>query len=220
MDLIKIDNELKMSTREIAKLTKKRHDNVLRDTREMLSKLKLDSSNLRSAYTTKQGKEFEEFLLNEELVLTLISGYSVELRNAIIKRWQELERKSHPSRKESRQLSKESFTPMVEAVKTTRELLGKQVEPHHFMIESKLIAMVLTGMTPDKYRKLKEVGSFRESLSVEELGWLNRLQCINTGLIHASWEYPRRKEYLMNYHETHKNSFQIVRGSKQLAKAA
>ena len=38
-NLMKIEQSLTMSTREIAELTNKRHDNVMRDTREMLLEL-------------------------------------------------------------------------------------------------------------------------------------------------------------------------------------
>lgn len=96
-----------MSSREIAQLTEKRHDHIIRDIRRMLEDLGEEigapkfggtSSEVptvqgfkESVYLDVQGKERPEILLNFELTMTLISGYNVVLRNRIIKRWQELE---------------------------------------------------------------------------------------------------------------------------------
>ena len=92
-----------MSSREIAELTEKRHDNVIRDIRRMFKDLELeipkkeDSSNLGNDHHSDFRAIFDyrnfvsEILLNFELTMTLISGYNVVLRNRIIKRWQELE---------------------------------------------------------------------------------------------------------------------------------
>ena len=96
-----------MSSREIANLTEKNHQHIMRDIRRMLedlgaeigaSKFGRTSSEApavqgfkESVYLDVQGKERPEILLNFELTMTLISGYNVILRNRIIKRWQELE---------------------------------------------------------------------------------------------------------------------------------
>ena len=92
-----------MSSREIAELCEKRHDNVIRDIRRMFKDLELeipkkeDSSNLRNDHHSGFRAIYDyrnlvsEILLNFELTMTLISGYNVVLRNRIIKRWQELE---------------------------------------------------------------------------------------------------------------------------------
>lgn len=96
-----------MSSREIANLTGKNHQHIMRDIRRMLedlgeeigaSKFGRTSSEAptvqgfkESVYLDVQGKERPEILLNFELTMTLISGYNVVLRNRIIKRWQELE---------------------------------------------------------------------------------------------------------------------------------
>jgi hypothetical protein len=90
-----LDNVQTMSSKEISVLTGKRHDNVLRDTRNMLQELDLPI-NSKMSYKEYQILEDDkgriaEILLNKELTLTLVSGYNVKMRHAIIKRWQELE---------------------------------------------------------------------------------------------------------------------------------
>lgn len=88
------DGPLTMSTVEIADLTGKRHDNVLRDADKMLEEL-ADGGALKfeGSYKTAQGKEVRCLNLPKRETLILVSGYSVELRARIIDRWQELEAK-------------------------------------------------------------------------------------------------------------------------------
>lgn len=79
-----------MSSREIAELTGKRHDNVMRDIRNMMSDLGV----LKSEDTYRHqsnGQEYSMFNLNKEETLCLVAGYHAKLRMAIIKRWSELE---------------------------------------------------------------------------------------------------------------------------------
>ena len=95
---------LSMTSQEIAQLTGKRHGDVIRDIQNMIVELyglDKDDANLRhkvKQYVTKVEFDnrgyFSLIELNEELTLTLTSGYSVLQRNAIIKRWQELEAKN------------------------------------------------------------------------------------------------------------------------------
>lgn len=81
-----------MSSLEIASLTEKRHDHVIRDIRHMIAELK-DAPNLGDQFLdVKDGRGYtSEFQLDRELTETLITGYSVVLRNRVIKRLRELE---------------------------------------------------------------------------------------------------------------------------------
>lgn len=82
---------LTMSSREIAELTGKEHKNVLADIRKMLQDLELTSADFSANLPDAYGRQQQIFNLNKELTLTLVAGYNVKLRLAIIKRWQELE---------------------------------------------------------------------------------------------------------------------------------
>jgi phage regulator Rha-like protein len=82
---------LTMSSREIAELTGKRHDNIVRDIRNMLAELG-DASDLRDVVETKDARGYtDRFNLPKDLTITLVSGYNVQMRYAITKRWMELE---------------------------------------------------------------------------------------------------------------------------------
>ena len=92
-----------MSSREIAELTGKQLSHIHRDFKTMMNDLGVTESGVLTinGASSKYGSAFDYELdaqgrislinLNQELTLTLVSGYSAKLRNAIIKRWQELE---------------------------------------------------------------------------------------------------------------------------------
>lgn len=83
-----------MSSREIAELTGKRHDHVMRDIRAILVELHGEGGvpKFGDTYLNEQnGQSYPVFHLPKRETLILVSGYSVELRARIIDRWQELE---------------------------------------------------------------------------------------------------------------------------------
>lgn len=91
MNMIKHDQNLTMSSREIAELTCKEHKNVTRDIRVMLDELNLDALKFEHIYFDAQNRKQTEYKLDRNLTLTLVSGYNIKLRHAIIKRLDELE---------------------------------------------------------------------------------------------------------------------------------
>ena len=85
-----------MSSLEIAEITGKRHDHVLRDIAKMVTALESRSPNLGSQivhtqYRDSRGKSQPLVIIDKELTFTLLSRYSFELSNMIVKRWLELE---------------------------------------------------------------------------------------------------------------------------------
>lgn len=85
--------EQTMSSREIAELTGKRHDHVMRDTREMLAELHGAEAapKFGGSYLGKDGTTRPCFNLPKRETLILVSGYNLSMRARIIDRWQELE---------------------------------------------------------------------------------------------------------------------------------
>lgn len=84
-----------MTSSEIAELTGKLHKNVIRDIREMLDELEKHGSDLSHVREDKDARDYtENFHLDRELTETLITGYSIPLRNKVIKRLHELEKRA------------------------------------------------------------------------------------------------------------------------------
>lgn len=82
MNLALLQNTPTMSSREIAELCDKRHDNVMADIRKMLDELDIYAPDFSGAFITEQGNQYE--------CLILVSGYNVKIRTEIIDRWQQL----------------------------------------------------------------------------------------------------------------------------------
>jgi len=90
----------KMSHHEIAKLTGKKPEHVVRDIDSMLQALVIHYPELddydckefsikRKVYNGRV--VIDEILLDQDLTMTLITGYSIPLRHKVAKRWRQLE---------------------------------------------------------------------------------------------------------------------------------
>lgn len=80
-----------MSSRELASLTGKRHDNVRRDILAMLSDLGADVLKFEDIYLDGRNRRQTQYLLDREHTDCLLAGYSAPLRMKVIRRWRELE---------------------------------------------------------------------------------------------------------------------------------
>ena len=89
--------EQTMSSFEIAKLTGKRHDNVMRDIRELnkgyekLHLLKIELKHRISDLGEGRQRKDPYFELTKMQTFDLLTGYNTELRIKVNRRWAELE---------------------------------------------------------------------------------------------------------------------------------
>lgn len=89
--LVNLDMQT-MSSREIAELTGKEHRHVKRDCEVMLVELELSLEGYAQNWTHPQNSQtYVEYLLPRDLVETLITGYNIKLRHAVLNRLRELE---------------------------------------------------------------------------------------------------------------------------------
>ena len=119
---------LTMTSREIAELCEKRHDNVMADCRKLADFYAQTYSPEKSGefvksttYTDSTGRGLPCFELNKQACLDLVTGYSLPHRHAVNRRWRELEaEKAQPkelSRLEILKLAMESEQARIEAEK-------------------------------------------------------------------------------------------------------
>lgn len=81
-----------MSSQDIAAVIEKRHDNVMRDIRELISNNVIDSLNFEEiSLPDSYGRMQPAYLLDHDSILTLITGYDQHRRKAVVTRWRELE---------------------------------------------------------------------------------------------------------------------------------
>ena len=87
------EHKEKMTSLEIAEVTGKQHQHVMRDIRAILSQ-GVDASNFGlTSYTDKSNRQSPCYELTKKGCLILASGYDALLREKIINRWEELETK-------------------------------------------------------------------------------------------------------------------------------
>ena len=131
-------NQKYMSSRLIADLTEKRHPDVKRDCEVMFQGLGIDTRKFAHIYLDSMNRQQTEYLLDEELTMTLVTGYNIVLRNRVIKRWKELEL----------QVNQPSYTiddPIKRAEKWIEEAREKQTVIEQLEIQAPKVAFV------DKY---------------------------------------------------------------------
>lgn len=130
---------LTMSSREIAELTGKKHNNVTRDLRRVLDALSksdqiksdpmsFEPETYATTYLDSYQRSQIEYLLPKDLTLTLVSGYNAALRHSIIQRWMELEAAVTPNFSDPVQ-SARAWADAMEARRTAeRELSHSRLE--------------------------------------------------------------------------------------------
>lgn len=79
-------NDLKTNSRMVASMFKKRHDNVLRDIREIIAQIPDNFSRLifeEAKYIDKQGKTRESYEMTKDGFMLLVMGYNTKEAMAI-----------------------------------------------------------------------------------------------------------------------------------------
>ncbi|EFV5955759.1 TPA: Rha family transcriptional regulator [Shigella sonnei] len=101
-----VDNTkpLTMSSRQIAEFTNKKHSNVMRDIREMYESLGIIDQ-LKTEFVERinnLGYAVKEpvYHLDEEMTLTLVTGYDVKRRMVVIQEWKRLKEENEKLRQE------------------------------------------------------------------------------------------------------------------------
>ena len=148
-----------MSSREIATLCDKRHDNVMADIRKMLNELGLYAPDFSGTYTTEQGNQYECFNLPKRECLILVSGYNLKLRTKIIDRWQELEQATTPRLPQTYLEALRALADEVEAHEHTQQQLAI-AEPKVQYFDKLVERNLLTNFTTTA----KEFGVKRKDL--------------------------------------------------------
>ena len=194
MNILQTNNSQTMSSREISKLTNKRHDNVMSDIRIMLESLEIQSPDFLGDYKDSKGRTYQCFNLPKRETLILVSGYNIQLRAKIIDRWEELERKELSKNNfiSARKVSKDEFLPMTNAIAEAHE----EIKPYHFSNEADLINRIILGCTASKYRKDNDIEkgeAIRDYFTQCQVDCVVALQRANTVYIEDGLDFQERK---------------------------
>jgi len=194
-----------MTSREIAELTDKRHDHVMRDIR----KLKEQLGSMFVGYPQmwghpQNGQTYEEFALDKDTTLTLLLGYDAVARMKVVKRWQELEAKEQAFDPAS--LSRMDILKL--AMQTEEERLRLEQEKHKLeqQIETeaprvafaKQVEIAPDAISVAQAAKILGTGQQRLFAFLREIGWITRYnepyqEKIEAGLLDVklgNWQHP------------------------------
>jgi phage regulator Rha-like protein len=167
MYLLVVDGKRVMDSRDIATLTKKRHDNVLRDIRDIQSRIK-DALIFEGIYLDRYGKERPLYKLPYRETMILLSGYSVELRAKVIDRWIQLEKRQQSVRDESKK-TRNQFTEMLKEHGYTKP--GHYIQTTIQMKNTLGITAKKDSMTELELKKVRAAEAMADLLIDEETGY-------------------------------------------------
>lgn len=180
-ELAQVEVSLAMTSREISDLTGKEHFNVLTDIRQMLDSLQIDHLENQATYFDKQNRKQTEFVLGEELTLTLISGYSVLLRNTIVRQWIEFRSLIRTQQLLIEKQAEERATLISEKLKVVQEAKASQA------LSLRTANDMLAAVTPGKLPKIIK----------DDPEWKDR--CIRT--LDAFLKDPKLSTHYANEHD-------------------
>jgi len=113
MNLITTNTSATMSSREIAELTEKRHDNVTQLIRRLIADQIL-TPEIQELDYEHRGNTYKQFHLNKRDSLVVVARLSPEFTAAVVDRWQELEASQTPKPMTTLEMIAGMATSMVE----------------------------------------------------------------------------------------------------------
>jgi Rha family phage regulatory protein len=194
-----------VSSRKVAEIFNKRHDNVLRDIEIIKnSLLKIEepnwNKNFIESFYGDRGKKYPEYLLSRDGFTLLAMGFTgkkaVQFKVAYINCFNEMEqliKSRYIARLESRELT--------DAV----QLLHDPPKHYHFSNEYDMINKIVLGMRSREFKLKhgipKDEQSIRPWLSLQEIQAIEKLQGFDKHLAKVIPDYRQRQKYLQDYFE-------------------
>lgn len=201
---------LSMSSLEIAELTGKQHNHVIRDIEKMFKDLEIDASNFGSIYKDAYKRDKKCYNLDKHYTMVLMTGYSVILRDKVLRRWQALEDKEIKRVAdelrliEERKDSKQLFRKMTDVIKATNDENGHTADKWLYVNEANMINNIIFGMTSAKIRQSRNVPKdalIRDYMGSAELELINELQNANALYYQDGDSFADRKRKLKKRYE-------------------
>ncbi len=203
-----------VSSRKVAEIFTKQHNNVLRDIENIIGGLlKIEQSDwqknfIQSNYKNLQNKKQPEYLLTRDGFTLLAMGFTgkkaIQFKVAYINRFNQMEQFI-----KNLSEAKTDFPEFTEAIMLAHE----EPKHYHFSNELDMINRIVIGMGAKQFKEthgLGKVSSIRPYLTYEQIDSIKKLQRIDIGLIVAIPEFQERKQVLTDYHRKRVNSLAIA----------
>ena len=207
-----------MTSREIADLAGKRHDHVLRDIRAMIKRLStapdLGWYCESSTYVDAKGETREQYLLDQDTTMTLVTGYDPIPRLRVIQRCRKLEEMLHAAQKEwwqNRVGASSNYKAMTKAVTAKVREDHPELGLQDYMRferevtwacvkEAELLNSAILGMKSGFFATMygHHKSEARDLLPTKMLRAYSVLETTNQTLIEVGIDYNQRETLLKN----------------------
>jgi Rha family phage regulatory protein len=203
-----IDGIPMVSSRDVADIFEKRHDNVLRDIQNLIntalnseesSKTFMQSNFRQSSYKDSSGKRNSEFLMTKDGFALITMGFTgikaMKFKISYINRFNEMERFIY-----SRNLARLEYPELTDMIK----LMHDEPKFYHFSNEADMINKIVLGMTAKQFREkhnLSKDDPIRDHMTPRQADMIQRLQKVDVGLVVAVPDFQQRKTALQAYFE-------------------
>ena len=182
----------------VAQAFEKRHDNVLKDIRELDCSDTFRLLNFEeSSYRNAQGKTQPVYCMTRDGFVFLAMGYrgkkAAEFKELYIRRFNEME-----SFIRTLVSARQEFPLLTANIK----LLHDHPRPYHFSNECDMLNRIVLGLTAKQFRLangIEKGKSIRPYLSDSQIMMLDTLQKVDIGLLVSVPDYEQRKRYLEWY---------------------
>lgn len=184
-----------MSSLQIAEITEKRHDAVLRDIRNLLDQGVGAHNFVESSYNNSQNKELPCFILTKKGCLILASGYNALLREKIINRWEELELQH---RNGGFQIPQTLSEALMLAAEQTKQLEQAKAEKQLLQQQNQLQSEVIKEQAPkvEYYDDvLNSTSTYTATQIAKEFGW--GAETLNRKLKEKGVQYKQSGQWLL-----------------------
>jgi len=190
------------TSRAIAEIFGKRHDNVLRDVETLESDLLkieeiVDSYFIKSTYKDDKNRKYPEYLLTRDGFTLLAMGFTgkkaLQFKIAYINRFNEME---HALK--DRQLARMECRQLTDAIKQSHD----PAKPYHFSNEMNMLLTIVAGKNAKQLkqeRNLPDAAAVRDYLNPSEIKLLASLQPVAAFLNASNVDYAERKKMLADY---------------------
>ncbi|MFA5313814.1 MAG: Rha family transcriptional regulator [Methanomassiliicoccales archaeon] len=189
-----------VSSRKIADVFRKPHDDVLKSVRSLIeglgeiSESEWQNNFILSRYKNSQNKYQPEYLLTKKGFTLLAVGFTgkkaLKFKVQYIDRFEQME-----SFIRNLYEAKADFPEFTQAIMFTHE----EPRHYHFSNELDMINHIVLGMTTRQFKEahnLGKVSSIRPHLTPAQAEAVKTLQRIDIGLIHAIPDFHKRKRIL------------------------
>lgn len=194
-----------VSSRKVAEVFNKQHNNVLRDIENIIGGLlKIEQSDwqknfIQSSYKNLQNKNQPEYLLTRDGFTLLAMGFTgkkaMQFKVAYINRFNQMELYI-----QELQDAKMEFPEFTDAVLALHE----EPKPYHFSNEINMINRIVVGMSASEFKKAHgldgKVKSIRPYLTFNQIQAIKTLQRVDIGLLVAVPDFQERKRILIEHY--------------------